>query len=333
VSDPSGGVFVFHTKGMQFEFTDKDIYSVYFRDLVIEDGNPKWMDDIQQVICQCQKVLKKQSNGFTNAANHVKSQHKEEYESKVQEYLQLKAKGQKSVLDFVSIPQNAMNMYKWLDWVVMDNHSFHFVEKKRTRGNSKLTPVATTTFMKYLRLVTTKVEAIVKNTLPPKFGLILDGWTENSTHFCVLFACIPGTCERVMLSFSPLLDQRTQDANAHYNWIVAMLAPYGKTPESILFFCSDNTNTMPAVARLLNCHFLGCNSHRLALYVKHYLDCDEEDDAHILNKLKKLMKKLRSANKAGALMMETHLKPITSNATRWSSTYNMVRRYNLGTKI
>jgi len=135
---------------MLFEFTDKDIYSVYFRDLVIEDGNPKWMDDIQQVICQCQKVLKKQSNGFTNAANHVKSQHKEEYESKVQEYLQLKAKGQKSVLDFVSIPQNAMNMYKWLDWVVMDNHSFHFVEKKRTRGNSNLTPVATTTFMKLI---------------------------------------------------------------------------------------------------------------------------------------------------------------------------------------
>jgi hypothetical protein len=60
------------------------------------------MDDIQQVICQCQKVLKKQSNDFTNGANHVKSQHKKEYESKVQEYLQLKAKGQKSVLDFVS---------------------------------------------------------------------------------------------------------------------------------------------------------------------------------------------------------------------------------------
>ncbi len=61
--------------------------------------------------------------------------------------------------------------------------------------------------------------------------------------------------------------------------------------------------------------------------MKHYLDCDEEDDAHILNKLKKLMKKLRSANKAGALMMESHLKPIISNATRWNSAHNMVRIY------
>jgi hypothetical protein len=156
----------------------------------------------------------------------------------------------------------------------------------------------------------------------------LDGWTENCTHFCVLFACIPGTCDRIMLAFSPLLDQTTQDVNAHYNWIVATLAIYEKNVENILFFCSDNTNTMPAVARLLKCHFIGCNSHRLALYVKQYLDCDEDDDCHILNKVKRLMRKLRSANKCGALLLETHLKPFISNATRWSSAYNMIRRYN-----
>jgi hypothetical protein len=27
-------------------------------------------------------------------------------------------------------------------------------------------------------------------------------------------------------------------------------------------------------------------------------------------------------------MIETHLKPFISNATRWSTAYNMVRRYN-----
>jgi len=182
--------------------------------------------------------------------------------------------------------------------------------------------------MKYLRLVTDKVELIVKSKLPSKFGLILDGWTENSIHFCVLFACIPGTCDRLMLSFSPLLDPKSQDAVSHYDWIVSMLAVYEKGPDNILFFCSDNTNTMPALARLLRCPFLGCNSHRLALYVRQYLDCNEDDESHLINKVKALMKKLRAANKAAALMMETHLKAIVSNATRWSSVYNMIKRYN-----
>ena len=174
---------------MAHSFTDKDIYAVYFRELTRDDLHPKWKEDKLQVICKCNKVLAKQANGFTNAANHVKSQHKGEFVEKVEEYLNLKVEGQKSVLDFFSIPAPANNMYKWIDWVVMENHPFNFVEKKRTRKNSNLTPVNVTTFMKYLRLVTTRVEMIIKSKLPPKFGLILDGWSGNGIHFSVLFAC------------------------------------------------------------------------------------------------------------------------------------------------
>jgi hypothetical protein len=140
----------------------------------------------------------------------------------------------------------------------------------------------------------------------------MDGWTENSIHFCVLFACIPGTCDRIMLSFSPLLDQTTQDANAHRDWIAEMLDVYSKGLENILFLCSDNTNCKPALAALLGCSFIGYASHRLVLYVKKYLNCEDDDDAHVLNKVKVLMKKLRSANKAAVILMETHLKPIVS---------------------
>jgi hypothetical protein len=51
-----------------------------------------------------------------------------------------------------------------------------------------LTQICVNTFMKYLRLVTTKVETIVKDKLPSKLGLILDGWTENSIHtlLCII---------------------------------------------------------------------------------------------------------------------------------------------------
>jgi hypothetical protein len=144
-------------------------------------------------------------------------------------------------------------MNDWIDWIVMDNLPFSFVEKKRTRKNSSLRPISLNTFMKYLRLLTTAVEKVIAEALLEKFGLILDGWTENSIHFCVLFACIPG---RIMLSFSPLLDQTSQDANAHRDWIVEMLDAYSKRLENILFLCSDNTNHMPVLAALLGCLFI-----------------------------------------------------------------------------
>jgi hypothetical protein len=62
---------------------------------------------------------------------------------------------------------------------------------------------------------------------------------------------------------------------------------------------------MPATARLLRCPFIGCRAHRLALFVRHYIgEIDEDDDdehVHFISKVKKLMKKLRSANKQGRL--------------------------------
>lgn len=309
-------------------YSDKDIYEVYFNDLTQERLHPKWIDSKSQIICNCGKVLSKQSNGFTNGANHVKSQHQQDYPTVMQSHLQHKLDGQTSILSFISVPDKAKNMYAWLDWVVMDNHPFNFVEKKRVRKNVILTPICTSTLLKYLRLVTKAVEDVVKLKLPDKFGLIIDGWTENSVHFCVLFACVPGTCDRIMLSFSPLLNPTSQSAVAHSDWIVSILHLYDKDLSHLLFLCSDNTNSMPALSILLGCPFIGCHSHRLALYVRKYLNCDKADSEHIINKLKVLMQQLRSANKASALLMEIQLKPITSNATRWSSIYNMIRRYN-----
>jgi hypothetical protein len=76
-------------------------------------------------------------------------------------------------------------------------------------------------------------------------------------------------------------------------------------------------------------------SRALALFVKNYigeLDEDIDDEhyrpVHFISKVKRLMKKLRSANKQGKLReAECDLAPIVSNATRWSSCYAMLSRY------
>ena len=72
-----------------------------------------------------------------------------------------------------------------LEWVIMADLPFTFVENDLTRKFSKLGVLSRSTFMKYLQGVTKEVEMIIKKQLPSKFGLIFDGWTDSSTstHF------------------------------------------------------------------------------------------------------------------------------------------------------
>ena len=140
-----------------YSFTDKDIYQVYFRELTVQDLNSNWKSGKSQIVCTCGKVLAKQANGYTNASNHVKSQHSANYKAVLQDHMQSKISGQNSIMSFVSVPKAALNMYGWLDWVIMDNLPFCFVEKKRSRKNSSLTAISLTAFMKYLRRLRTAV--------------------------------------------------------------------------------------------------------------------------------------------------------------------------------
>ena len=56
------------------------------------------------------------------------------------------------------------------------------MEKEFTKKNTKLDPVDVTTLMKFIRLLAEEVEKKVSLELPEKFGLILDGWSEGTTH-------------------------------------------------------------------------------------------------------------------------------------------------------
>jgi hypothetical protein len=161
------------------------VFEVFFKPLTDRD-NPKWVDGVNKVICVCGSVQKTSSNGFTSCVQHVHRKHND-WESVRSEYVEAKGNGQITILDFTSVSKKARHIYEWFKWIIENNLPFSFVEKKRTRANVNLDPISRTTFMKYLRLVTLKVEQKLRVLLTDKnFGSILDGWTENSFHFCVL---------------------------------------------------------------------------------------------------------------------------------------------------
>ena len=309
--------------------------------ILIDKENKNWNDDFVQMICYCGCVLKKPFSGYTNMIYHIKHSHTLTMDETLSQYManiDKSGKTQTSILDFGIATEKAKKIFGYLEWTVEDNLPFAFVSKANTRKYCTLGNICVNTLMKYLELVALLVEEKIKTYLKDyAIGLMLDGWTESGTHYCVLFACLnkdnPSEKKRIMLSFAPLLDETSQSADSHVEWIQSVLTLYDYDMSNLLFFCSDNTNTMPSVANKLYVPFIGCSSHKLALYVKAYLGLDTDDEdalnpQNVIYKIKRLMTKMRSANKRGVLRQaECNLVPEISNLTRWSSSYNMMVKY------
>jgi hypothetical protein len=85
----------------------------------------------------------------------------------------------------------------------------------------------------------------------------------------------------------------------------------------------DNAPVNKSLADLLGVPFIGCASHRFNLACRHYLDPFETS----ITKINDLMKTLCNIKQAGKLRKKTNLEPVKRNVTRWSSTYEMVKRF------
>ena len=113
------------------------------------------------------------------------------------------------------LQKKAENLYCWLDWICTEMKPFSFIQSALTQQYSRLTPIALNTFMKYMNLVTKKVERKISDELPEKFALVIDGWTKNSNHFLAIFAVWANSSNvkcSALLGFSPLLDETSLDA-------------------------------------------------------------------------------------------------------------------------
>ena len=61
-------------------------------------------------------------------------------------------------------------------------------QKKIVRKYTNLEPICDDTFCKYMIKVTMAVATTIMTILPDIFGLIFDGWTNNSTQYKWFFA-------------------------------------------------------------------------------------------------------------------------------------------------
>ena len=277
-----------------------------------------------EVHCSCGwKGKYKSSSGYTNLQAHIVGSHPECLK------LTGNLKDDQRLIADCFYSKKVKSYWGWLDWVIGDLLPFSFVEKSRVRENSKFEPISVDTMMNLMDLLTKKVEETIITLLPEAFALVFDGWTLGQTHYLAVFATFPDSeaengYQKVLLSFSPLNNKESLNAESHIAFFEFILEQFGKSWSNVVALIGDNCSTNRSFAAKVNINFIGCASHRFNLAMKSYLGEYEM----LLRKINEIMSKLKNLIPAAKLRVHTKLKAKSRNVTRWSSTYEMLHRYS-----
>lgn len=165
------------------------------------------------------------------------------------------------------------------------------------------------------------------------FFLISLGWTCDGTFkqyyaFFLIWATDQGT-NLCLLSCRP---NQTRDmgmirhtaADIQQN-LAQHLALIGKKTQNIDYIVGDNCQVNKRLANNLRVPFVGCASHRLNLAVQQYIQKPEVQTS--IQQVNDLMSTLRTGKIMSLLENYKLPKPELYNKTRWSSTYNMLKKY------
>ncbi|KAG3002197.1 hypothetical protein PC128_g14402 [Phytophthora cactorum] len=175
----------------------------------------------------------------------------------------------------------------------------------------------------YMRYVACKVGQTIASQMGESFGLMFDGWTCNSLYLLDMFAVyvVNEVRHQHLLALFPI--DGSQTAGAHLEHLASVLIVYGKWFDMARFFIGDNCSTNQGIATKLGVPLIGCSNHRFNLALNQFLEKYQNQ----IDMIQTLMIQLRQSNNAAALARVTPLKPIKSNATRWNSTFTMLKRY------
>ena len=237
-------------------------------------------------------------------------------------------------------------MAEWINYIVVKNMPISIVDCLLTRNIVKLKPVSSRSVRKHVLNLVNIVREEVKVRLPDRFVVVFDGWTEGTDHYVGISASynimtketrtVNGihhvdskeTTVQSLLSMRPLLVDGIQGmtANDHVRHITRVLAMYGKDVSNIICLVGDNCSVNQSVAKTMAVPLIGCGSHKFNLAVSRWIK-HQPELTQIIGKVATVMKKASTLKIAAKLRQLTKYACVKENDTRWSSTFNMVKRY------
>lgn len=105
----------------------------------------------------------------------------------------------------MTYPARIVAAHGWLECVVHYLTPFQFVENNVIRRNFRHNSNSVDTLVRYLHKLMSKMEEKIKNALPEKFAIILDGCAGGDTHFVSVFATYqPAGYNSALLALAPM---------------------------------------------------------------------------------------------------------------------------------
>ena len=159
----------------------------YFK---FDEAQKKWRCNACNMMRKCDP-----KHGYNNMLTHIKDKHPNYME--VVSSLQpdtVSISGELTALTPPELPQTSLqymvqskasDVFKWMDWIVMDEHELNFCEQERTRGNTSLSKICNKSLKKYMFKMVDGVKKKIISMVAAchRYALIYDGWTEDNTHF------------------------------------------------------------------------------------------------------------------------------------------------------
>jgi len=338
----------FHLK-TTMKFTGKNIQDFFFT-LVEQDDDHTAVGDLFK--CNKCEGKYKSPKGYTNLQNHVMRCHGSGWEVRLEQHLrnyQVELKNDGSIMStmdrsiiksFYTSNEKELRAYQWIKWLAVRNMPLTEIDDPLTRKLAKIESFTSKTIRKYIIATAKETEKAIALELKEagKITLLMDGWTCDgaSTHYIAIFAGYQhvksGDYNEVLLAISPTLEEDDLGADAHIALFESTLELYGVSKDNIACIIGDNCNTNKAISTRWNIPMVGCASHRFNLAVKHWIEKTPQVSKAI-DKLSTLMSKasnLKTAARLRELTLDHHgvaLKSVQENATRWTSVFNMVKRY------
>lgn len=306
--------------------TNSKLCSFYFTSVIPNDKakNGEW------VCNKCNKV-KLKSGGWTNLLNHLAScvglSYKEEYERLLPE--------RSLITSFVlRVNDVERDMYKWIEWVIMNSLAMRMVDDPLTREGMRYKPITSKLLRKNILSLCSVMRNSIKSKLPSKVAIIFDGWSEGTVHYIGVSASyclfVNGVEEirQTLLSMRPLLTDEVigMTAQDHLHHLAQVMRIYGKTENNIMCFVGDNCNVNKCMAALLKIPLIGCGSHKFNLAVKKWIS-NQPQLEDIIEQVSAVMKKASTLKVSALLRQLTSLRTVRENDTRWSSTFQMCERF------
>ena len=277
--------------------------------------------------CKCGVVRKqKKGTGFSNLISHIQSQHEQAYAD-----ICSTSQGASST-SFTSIAtwsKRTEKIHAWIEMVVEGLEPFSFVKRPSIRRNVKVASISTKTLVKYMDKLVKRVELVITDLLPEKFAIAFDGWSAASSHFVCVFATFPFSGKsgyrKCLLGFSPFEDETELAADAHIAFIDFVLSVYGKTWDNVVCFTADNCSVNKSISNKTQKAMVGCHSHRFNIALQQILN----EHSTMIEQINRIMLKLKNVIPAAKLEKFTKYKAKPRNTTRWSSTFEMLKRFQL----